>query len=280
MPGFSDNLRRAREAAGISAEDLASRVGVAPLWLAHLEAIGAALPDLPHLVHLAEALGCPLDELLAGSDEDYDHPCRRHAALISARLGRISSLLARVNGSRTRREFTTVDEQQVDEPAMLASVCRCRGWVMSSTADLAIAASLEQELDRHIARIGEACERVAARGTTPTAPGPSPAGPAASSPPVVVAPAPSAATAPAAAPRRASTQRTVLWTRPAPGEGEYVCEMVTDGGVVELRLIRGERVLATRPCKNLDEAFGQSSSWKRVPDPETHFALSGTAPAG
>ena len=82
MPGFSDNLRRARETAGISAEDLASRVGAAPLWLTHLEALGAALPDLPHLVRLADALGCPIDELLAGNDEDYDHPRRRHAALI------------------------------------------------------------------------------------------------------------------------------------------------------------------------------------------------------
>ena len=339
MPGFSDNLRRAREAAGLSPEDLASRVGAAPLWLAHLEALDAALPELPHLVRLAEALGCSVDDLLAGGDDDFDHPRRRHAALIAARLGRISTLLARVNAARARGEFTSFDEQQIDEAGMLAGVCRCRAWVTSPTADLEIASGLELELDQHLARIQEVHQRATARmaaararvasappahpstGQTPAPPstrraaaaatahtgappadvatgGPAPpaeaAGPAATrSPSPERPPSPAAATvgtpgagspaahgrasaandtAAPAAPRRPAGHRTAMWSRPARDEEEYVCEMVTNGGEVELRLLCGERVLATKTCKNLDEAFGQSSSWKRIPDPATHFA--------
>jgi hypothetical protein len=48
--------------------------------------------------------------------------------------------------------------------------------------------------------------------------------------------------------------------------------MVTEGTAVALELRCGDRILATHPCENMDEAFGQSSRWKRIPDPESHFA--------
>ena len=75
----------------------------------------------------------------------------------------------------------------------------------------------------------------------------------------------------AAAPRRPG-QRTTMWSRPAQGDDAYVCEMVMQGASVELVLVCGDRELAVHPCKNMDEAFAQSSKWKRIPDPEAHFA--------
>lgn len=314
MPGFSDNLRRAREAAGLSAEDLAARVGAAPVWLAHLEALDAALPELPHLVRLSEALGCSVDDLLAGSDQDFDHPRRRHAALLASRLGRISLLLNRLNAARGKGEITTGDERVIDEPAMLASVYRCRGWVTSLDSAIEIAVGLERELDEHLARIRRICDRAESRRIAESLTGkvekqkaaaldgrlwpdaaPAIAGPAggvkpAATPvlaPAAAAPASVASSgfaAPAAAgppvPPADSTPKstahlTVMWSRPARGEGDYVCQMATSGTAVELRLVHGERVLASRACRNLDEAFSQSSAWKRVPDPEVHFAQGG-----
>ena len=131
--------------------------------LAHLEALDAALPELPHLVRLAEALGCRIDDLLTGGDEDFDHPRRRHAALIAARLGRINTAQSRVNAARARGELTRLDELCLDEPALLASVYRCRGWVTSPTADIKIASGLERELDDHLGRLTDVMQRVDGR---------------------------------------------------------------------------------------------------------------------
>jgi transcriptional regulator with XRE-family HTH domain len=298
MPGFCDNLRRARQAAGLSPEDLASRVGAAPVWLAHLEAIGASLPELPDLVRLAEALGCPIDELLAGDDTEFDHPRRRHAALIAARLGRISVLLSRLNAARARQEFSARDERDIDEPALLASVYRCRGWVTSPDAELSIAATLERELDDHFTRIRQVCDRVAGSALAVSGPAGSAAPRALVSPhhehataaagrTMAVAPPPSggapqttgssASPAPCGSPTSGPPKpvpSTKMWSRPGPGQDEYVCQMSTSGGKVVVQLACGERVLATQACKNLDEAFAISGTWKRLPDPEMHFAQS------
>jgi transcriptional regulator with XRE-family HTH domain len=282
MPGFGDNLRRIRSAAGLSPADLAGRVGETPLWLTHLEVIGVALPELPQLTRLAEALGCQVDDLLQGPDEAYDHPRRRHAALIAARLGRAGVLLGQVSASRARGEITPIDERRIDEPALLASVGKCRGWVTSPDADLGLAADLERELDGHLKRIRLALDGVAervARGVivlpeprrAPTAPAAT--GPTPSSSPVTPAPVP----ATRKGPPRLAGHRTVLWSRPVEGGDDYECEMFTRSRDVDLRVVCGDRVLASWPCKNLDEAFTLSHAWRRVPDLEAHFAEPATA---
>ena len=305
MPGFNDNLKRAREAAGLSSEDLAGRIGAAPVWLAHLEAIGASLPELSHLVRLADALGCSLDDLLAGRDDEFDHPRRRHAALIAARLGTVSLLLATVNRARARRALTADDERQVNETGLLTCVQRCRGWVTAPGADISIASDLERDLDAHIARISSVCERVdVAAPHLVSAPPPErvvPSTPAAVAPaPVMPPPVASRVGAGAAVPLRdalssndaaASTRvgqaasptsappapkpalppghRTSLWSRPSSDGSDCVCEMYTATEGVTVRLVCGERVLGTRACRNLDEAFSQSGAWKRLPNPES-----------
>ena len=305
MPGFNDNLKRAREAAGLSSEDLAGRIGAAPLWLAHLEAIGAALPELSHLVRLADALGCSLDDLLAGRDDEFDHPRRRHAALIAARLGTVSLLLATVNRARARRALSTDDERQVNETVLLTCVHRCRDWVTAPGADISIASDLERDLDAHIARISSVCDRV--DGATPHVDGAPPPERVAPLTPAPVAAAPvipppvasrvsagavvpllealssndaAAATrvGPAAGPALAPPapkpalppgHRTSMWSRPSSDGGDCACEMYTATEGITVRLVCGERVLATKPCRNLDEAFSQSSAWKRLPHPES-----------
>jgi transcriptional regulator with XRE-family HTH domain len=311
MAGFNDNLKRAREAAGLSAEDLAGRIGAAPVWLAHLEAIGASLPELSHLVKLADALNCSVDDLLAGRDDEFDHPRRRHAALIATRLGAVSLLLGTLNRARSRGELSPADEKRVQEFVLLDCVRRCRQWVTSPDADVPIAASLERELDSHITRITGLCERLGERPApahvAAPAAGPAAATPRATSAATTIAPRASAAPPPAAirvpagagravpladvlsaaepppihgagpspgastAPPRAARppgHQTKLWSRPATEDTNYVCEMYTGANGIEVRLVCGDRVLASKGCRNLDEAFGQSSAWKRLPDPE------------
>ena len=288
---------------------------------------------------LAEALGCHIDDLLTGGDEDFDHPRRRHAALIAARLGRINTAQSRVNAARARGELTRLDELCLDEPALLASVHKCRGWVTSPTADIKIASGLERELDDHLGRLIDVMQRVDGRADSvharnlanlpaPTAAQPSrTGGPAVGDADARTAVATATPTvrvaggrpgshrfrwcergsdgyasegggdpersrrrerrqrrgrvpatpvlgeeSPAAATPRRPGRRTTMWSRPAHGEDAYVCEMVMQGASVELVLVCGDRELAVHPCKNMDKAFAQSSKWKRIPDPEAHFA--------
>ena len=58
-----ENLRRLREAAGLTQTELAARVGVKQCSLSAWE-IGTAAPSLPNMVRLAEALDTSLDELV------------------------------------------------------------------------------------------------------------------------------------------------------------------------------------------------------------------------
>jgi transcriptional regulator with XRE-family HTH domain len=68
---FGENLRRLRKAAGLSARELARRVGVTPPVMSKWET-QKGLPEGPTLLKLAKALGVAIDELLAGVDPDYD----------------------------------------------------------------------------------------------------------------------------------------------------------------------------------------------------------------
>lgn len=58
-----ENLRRLREAAGLTQIELSERVGVTQAALSAWE-IGSAMPSLPNTVRLADALSVSLDELL------------------------------------------------------------------------------------------------------------------------------------------------------------------------------------------------------------------------
>ena len=58
-----ENLRRLREAAGLTQIELSARVGVTQAALSAWE-IGMAMPSLTNTVRLADALGISIDELL------------------------------------------------------------------------------------------------------------------------------------------------------------------------------------------------------------------------
>nr|MCU0255491.1 helix-turn-helix domain-containing protein [Vicinamibacterales bacterium] len=159
MPGFADNLRRACEAAGITVAEAARRLGTKPAdveaWLA-----AGSLPELHVLVRLADGIGCRADDLLLGEDADFAHPQRRHAGLISARMGRVRVLLTQVRLARYRGELTLGDEAEMNEAALLATVEGCRAWVMSEDHDVGVAAAIEAELDGHLERVAAVLARV------------------------------------------------------------------------------------------------------------------------
>jgi hypothetical protein len=177
----------------------------------------------------------------------------------------------------------------VDEAGLLACVHRCRGWVTAPDADVAIASGLERDLDKHIARISSVCARVDPPGQPRTAPTPAAFPPAAVATRVqgtdavsllealssnegagtAHAPAATPTPPPPAAPSRPPGRCTPLWSRASNDSGDYVCEMYTAPEGITVRLVCGERVLAAKGCKNLDEAFSQSTTWKRLPDPES-----------
>ena len=63
---FSQRLSQARKARGMNQETLAHQVGVSRQAVSKWET-GDALPDLPRLLALADALELPLDDLCAGN---------------------------------------------------------------------------------------------------------------------------------------------------------------------------------------------------------------------
>lgn len=76
-----DELKRLREAAGLSQVQLALRMGVSQGTVAHWEC-GTRVPQARHLIKLANILGCSVDALLglntqsAGAARDNTIPDR------------------------------------------------------------------------------------------------------------------------------------------------------------------------------------------------------------
>lgn len=270
MASFADNLRRLCTAAGLSVTEAGHRLGARSAEVAAWERPGASLPELPVLVRLADAIGCLVDDLLEGEDADFDHPQRRHAALIAARMGRVRTLLTQVRLARHRGELRAEHETRLDEASLMVTIDRCRAWVMSEHHDVAEAAAIEADLDAHVGRVRDVLEGTAPR---PQAPRPRPATRAR----IVTAPAPAPSPAPQAAPAgaRAATEATAdrpprrpghhstLWAQDYADQA-HACVLVTNGTQVDVELRVEDRVLETRTCRTLDEAFQQSSEWKRT----------------
>lgn len=61
-------LRRARDAAGLTQEQLAERAGITRSALIRLELDGSRRPQLLTRVHLAHALACPPEQLFPDDD--------------------------------------------------------------------------------------------------------------------------------------------------------------------------------------------------------------------
>ncbi len=267
MPGFADNLRRLCLAAGVPVAEMGRRLGAMPGEVAAWQSRSAPLPELHVLVRMADALGCRVDDLLEGEDHDFDHPQRRHAALIAARMGRVRTLLTQVRLARHRGAVSPEHEVQLGEPALLATVDRCRAWVMSEGHDLPEAAAIESELDRHVARVRSVLDLVG--GTSP--PGESrPSAEAAAAP--ASAPAPPekppglGPTGPPPAPRATvvhAGHRSTLWAHEY-ADQQHACVLVTGASGVAVELRVDDSVLESRACQTLDEAFEQSSAWKRT----------------
>lgn len=70
-------IRQARLAAGLTLEDVATRVGVTPGALSHIES-GRRLPYPQNAARIAEVLGLPAEEILSALDEA--HSDRRQSA--------------------------------------------------------------------------------------------------------------------------------------------------------------------------------------------------------
>lgn len=278
MPGFADNFRRMCQAAGIPIAEAVRRVGAKPAdaegWLA-----AGALPELHVLARLADAMGCRVDDLLIGADEDFDHPQRRHAALIAARMARLRVLLTQARVARCRGELAVRHEPQLDEAALLATVEGCRAWVMSEAHDVEAAAAIEAELDGHLDRVGSVLAgtqrpaapvpaQMAPPRTNGTSPGAALSGARARATVVVRAEPVSeragatVAALPAAAPR-ARGHRSRLWSQEHEDQ-QHECVMVTRSSEVDVELLVDDRVIQTRTCRTLDEALQQSSEWKRT----------------
>ena len=58
-----ENIKRLREGAGLTQQELADKVGVGRTWIAQIER-GAKCPSIVFSAELAQVLGCSIDELL------------------------------------------------------------------------------------------------------------------------------------------------------------------------------------------------------------------------
>ncbi|MDE2904691.1 MAG: LexA family transcriptional regulator [Acidobacteriota bacterium] len=67
------NIKRLRTVAGLQTQKaFAERLGVPQPQVSDWENDRSPVPEVPNLLKLAKALGCSVDELLAGVDPDYD----------------------------------------------------------------------------------------------------------------------------------------------------------------------------------------------------------------
>jgi hypothetical protein len=156
-------------------------------------------------------------------------------------------------------------DAQLDEASLLVTVDRCRAWVMSDAHDLPEAAAIEAELDRHVARVRSVLDLVngaspplTAPGSAGTAPPPSREPPAPAAPPEEPA-----APAPQRTGARAPGNRSTLWSHEY-ADQQHACVLVTGASGVAVELHVDDSVLESRACQTLDEAFEQSTAWKRT----------------
>lgn len=70
-------IRSRRQAAGLTLEDVAARVGVTVGALSHIES-GRRLPSAPNAMLIAEVLGIPAEEMLRALDDE--HSLKRETA--------------------------------------------------------------------------------------------------------------------------------------------------------------------------------------------------------
>ena len=91
---FGENIRRLRRASRLKAKDLAARMGVSAPVVSSWENDRGGLPETPTLFRLANALGCSIEDLLAGVDGESE---RRRAAAeqhLREELDRLASEVA------------------------------------------------------------------------------------------------------------------------------------------------------------------------------------------
>lgn len=72
VPTFGENLRRARNAKGLTQEAVAARLGFKRTTPISIWERGAKLPGPKTIVKLAAAIGCQPEELMAGVITPYD----------------------------------------------------------------------------------------------------------------------------------------------------------------------------------------------------------------
>ena len=60
---ITNNVKRLRQAAGMTQAELASRLGITSPSVTKWEK-GMSNPDLPHVFRLAEIFDCPVDEII------------------------------------------------------------------------------------------------------------------------------------------------------------------------------------------------------------------------
>lgn len=72
------------------------KLGVAPPVLSAWENDRGGMPETPTLLRLAKALGCSVEELLAGVDAEYDLVATARAADVNSRLAELRDFLAEI----------------------------------------------------------------------------------------------------------------------------------------------------------------------------------------
>ena len=64
-----NSIKKYREEAGLTQDELASRVGVSSSGIVSMWETGVRTPRAATLIALSKALGCTVDELLKGGEE-------------------------------------------------------------------------------------------------------------------------------------------------------------------------------------------------------------------
>jgi transcriptional regulator with XRE-family HTH domain len=120
ISAFGRNIKRLREALDppLNGRELGEAIGRDGPTISKWEHGEGGLPETPTLFRLAKKLKAPIDEILAGVDEDYDALCRdlpRHTFAKSSpshQGGAVDPASARVLEQERRRRSALVDTMQ------------------------------------------------------------------------------------------------------------------------------------------------------------------------
>lgn len=126
VPTFGENAKRIRTMRNLTQAQVAERLGVHQGQLSNLESGKSGDPTLPTILRLARVLGCQVEELVEGTDPEYDEAAKPRREYHKA-LERASAAIAAFRNAKMHGQNAsalTITEKHLFEAAIAVSGLR------------------------------------------------------------------------------------------------------------------------------------------------------------